>query len=211
MTQFTSSRTHNDATLQYEEEVTANRKPDYPIHPLILNRWSPRSYAQDVPLDEETLFTVLEAARWAPSGGNQQPWRFYVARSSEERELFQQFIRPRNRLWTVKAPVLILIGSVTRRNSGEPLNSHAFDAGAAWASLAFQARLLGLSTRAVGGFDQSSARELLQVPEEIELHAIIALGYRDHKEALDHEFQEQEQPNNRRPLAESILPIKLKA
>ncbi|CAH1209409.1 malonic semialdehyde reductase RutE [Paenibacillus plantiphilus] len=193
--------------LQYDEEASASRQPDYPVHPLILNRWSPRSYAVNKPVSDEVLFTVLEAARWAPSGGNQQPWRFYVARLPEEHAAFQSFIRPRNQLWTVNAPVLILIGSVTVRESGEPLNTHAFDTGAAWAAIAYQANLLGLSTRAVGGFDQAAARELLQVSEQIQLHAVIALGYRGDKETLDPEFHEQEKPNSRRPLADSILPI----
>ncbi|MBW7476348.1 nitroreductase family protein [Paenibacillus oenotherae] len=202
---------HNPGTspegLQYDAEASRERQPEYPVHPLFLNRWSPRSYSPDKILSDEVLYTVLEAARWAPSGGNQQPWRFYIARSPEERELFQRFIRPRNQLWTVNAPVLILIGSVTVRESGEPLNTHAFDTGAAWASIAFQANLLGLSTRAVGGFDQAAAREQLGVPEEIQLHAVLALGYRGDKQALDPEFHEQEKPNSRRPLEGSIIPI----
>ncbi len=209
MTPFTHDLTHPQAGLQYEREVSETRIPDYPVHPLVLNRWSPRSYAADLPISDEVLYTVLEAARWAPSGGNQQPWRFYVARTAEERQAFQSFIRPRNRLWTSKAPVLLLIGSVTKRESGEPLNSHAFDAGAAWATLAFQAKLLGLSTRAVGGFDQDAARSVLQVPDAIALHAVVALGYRGGLDTLDSEFHEQEKPNGRRPLNESIVPIVL--
>jgi nitroreductase len=209
MTQSTHDPIQPQAGLQYEQEVSEVRTPDHPVHPLILNRWSPRSYAADRPVSNEVLHTVLEAARWAPSGGNQQPWRFYVARTNEEHAAFQSFIRPRNRLWSSKAPVLLLIGSVTQRESGEPLNSHAFDAGAAWATLAFQAKLLGLSTRAVGGFDQAAARSVLQVPDEIALHAVIALGYRGGLDTLDDEFHEQEKPNGRRPLSESILPVVL--
>ena len=207
MTSFTHDLTQSQAGLQYEQEVSERRIPDHPVHPLILNRWSPRSYRAELSVSDEVLNTVLEAARWAPSGGNQQPWRFYVARTPEEHAAFQSFIRPRNQLWTSKAPVLLLIGSVTKRESGEPLNSHAFDAGAAWATLAFQAKLLGLSTRAVGGFDQAAARSVLQVPDEIALHAVVALGYRGGLDTLDDEFHEQEQPNGRRPLSESILPI----
>jgi len=207
MTQSLHDRSQPQAGLQYEPEVSEHRTPDYPVHPLILNRWSPRSYASDTPVSDEVLSTVLEAARWAPSGGNQQPWRFYVARSDEERQAFLSFIRPRNQLWTSKAPILLLLGSVTKRESGEPLNSHAFDAGAAWATLAFQAKLLGLSTRAVGGFDQAAARSVLRVPDEIALHAVIALGYRGGFDTLDIEFHEQEKPNGRRPLEGSILPV----
>ncbi|GAB2674046.1 nitroreductase family protein [Paenibacillus thermoaerophilus] len=207
MSNIHSSLTANQpAGLTYDDEVLANRKPDYPVHPLILNRWSPRAYA-NIPVSDEVLFTVLEAARWAPSGGNQQPWRFYVARTAEERETFLSFILPRNQLWTRNAPVLLLIASRKFRDSGEPLNTHAFDAGAAWATLALQARLLGLSTRAVGGFDQELARKTLQVPESIALHAVIALGYRGRLDKLDPSFHELEQPNGRRPIADSLLPI----
>ncbi|RIX53166.1 nitroreductase [Paenibacillus nanensis] len=190
----------------YTPEVAAARKPDRPVHPLILNRWSPRSY-DDRALTDAELFTVLEAARWAPSSGNQQPWRFYVARTEEEHEQFRKFIKPRNRLWTDKAPVLLLLASVKTRENGEPNGAHAFDAGAAWATLAFQARLLGLSTRAVGGFEYDVAREILETPEHVALHAVIALGHRGETEALDESFRELEKPNGRRPLAESILPV----
>jgi len=190
----------------YAPEVEAARKPDYPVHPLILNRWSPRSYEQRE-VSDDTLFTVLEAARWAPSGGNQQPWRFYVARTEAEHEQFRKFIKPRNRLWADKAPVLLLVASVTVKENGDPLGAHAFDAGAAWATLAFQARLLGLSTRAIGGFEHDIARETLQVPDSVALHAVIALGYRGEASALDESFREAEQPNGRRPLADSLLPI----
>lgn len=194
------------AEPSYSEETATRRKPDYSVHPLFLNRWSPRSYSS-LPVSEEVLYTVLEAARWAPSSGNQQPWRFYVASSHKEKELFLQFIKPRNRLWIEQAPVLIVIASASLKPDGEPNGSHAFDAGAAWASLAYQAHLLGLSTRAIGGFEREQARQLLQTPEEIELHAVIALGYRGSLETLDESFHEQEAPNGRRSLAESILKI----
>ncbi|MBW4079820.1 nitroreductase family protein [Paenibacillus sp. S150] len=190
----------------YNPEVAAGRTPDYPVSPIILNRWSPRSYA-DRPLTDEQLFTVLEAARWSPSGGNQQPWRFYIARTEAELAEFRKFIKPRNRLWSDKAPVLLLIASEKFRENGAPNGVHAFDTGAAWAALAFQAGLLGLSTRAIGGFDQELAREVLQTPEHIALHVVIALGYRGDAETLEETFREAEKPNGRRPLAESILPV----
>ena len=190
----------------YDAVVAANRLPEYPVHPLILNRWSPRAYSSQE-VSRETLYTVLEAARWAPSSSNLQPWRFYTAVTPEEHELFQSFINPRNRLWTANAPVLLLIASVTLKENGEPHTPHAFDTGAAWATLALQARLLGLSTRAVGGFDHAIARKLLQVPDEIALHAVIALGYQGSADRLDPAFQELEKPNSRRSISESVLPI----
>lgn len=190
----------------YSPEVTNTRQPEYPVHPLFLNRWSPRSYANR-PVSDEVLHAILEAARWAPSSSNQQPWRFYVAKEKAEHELFQSFLKPRNKLWAVNAPVLILVASQNVKENGDPNGAHAFDTGAAWASIALQARLLGLSTRAIGGFEQVAARELLQVPANISLHAVIALGYRGELESLDPSFHEQEKPNTRRPLSESILPI----
>ncbi|MFC4779046.1 nitroreductase family protein [Paenibacillus sp. GCM10023252] len=199
-------RLHLSIEEVYSPEVQAARTPDYPVHPLILNRWSPRSYEKNSLSDEE-LYTVLEAARWAPSSGNQQPWRFYIARTVEEHEQFRKFIKPRNRLWTDQAPVLLLIASAKVKDNGDSIGSHAFDAGAAWASLALQARLLGLSTRAVGGFDSELAREVLHTPDHIALHAVIALGFRGGVETLNEQFHEAEKPNGRRPLAENILSI----
>ncbi|WP_020620420.1 nitroreductase family protein [Paenibacillus daejeonensis] len=190
----------------YRPEVAASRLPEFRVHPLILNRWSPRAYAEQ-PVSDEQLYTVLEAARWAPSSGNGQPWRFYVAATEPEREVFGQFLRPRNRLWALKAPVLLLLASSKVKESGEPNGSHAFDAGAAWATLAIQANLLGLSTRAIGGFDQEIARKLLGTPDHIALHAVIALGYQGEAELLDESFRELEKPNSRRALADTILPV----
>lgn len=193
-------------TQEYSPEVALHRQPDYPVHPFILNRWSPRSYTSEA-VTADQLHTVLEAARWAPSGGNQQPWRFYVATTEEEHEQFRIFINPRNRLWTDKAPVLLLLASVKVRESGEPNGAHAFDAGAAWATLALQARLLGLGTRAVGGFNHQLARETLRTPEHIALHAVIALGHPGDVDALEESFRELEKPNGRHPLAASLLPV----
>lgn len=190
----------------YTDDVKAHRQPEHPIHPLILNRWSPRAYRTDgVP--ERDLHTVLEAACWAPSSGNQQPWRFYVAVAEAEHETFRSFILPGNRAWTDQAPVLILIASETRRENGDPNGSHAFDAGAAWGFLSVQAALLGLSTRAVGGFDRARARQELRVPEGIELHAVIALGYRGQPENLPDPLREKEKPTGRRPIRDSLVPV----
>ncbi|MFH5181627.1 nitroreductase family protein [Paenibacillus sp. TAB 01] len=147
----------------------------------------------------------MEAARWAPSSSNLQPWRFIVAKTEEQKLKFQEFIKPNNRLWTDRAPVLALIASHKLRQDGQPNGAHAFDTGAAWASIALQAHLLGLATRAVGGYDKDKARQVLNVPDEYELHAVIALGYRGSRDALPEELREREEPNGRRPLTDSII------
>ncbi len=128
------------------EEVKANRTADYPVHPLFLNRWSARSYLSK-PVSDETLYTVLEAARWAPSSSNLQPWRFIVANTEEKLEQIRSFLFPNNRLWADQAPVLIVIASTRVKENGDPQPIHSFDTGAAWAALSLQASLLGLSTR----------------------------------------------------------------
>lgn len=192
--------------VRYTAEVANAREANAPVHPLILNRWSPRAY-EPRPVPEELQATVLEAARWAPSSSNQQPWRFYVARTPEEHETFRSFINPNNRLWTDGAPILILIASEKLKEDGGPNGAHAFDAGAAWGILALQAQLVGLSTRAVGGYDRDKAREALGTPDHIELHAVIALGYRGDAASLPESLREREKPNGRRSARESLLPV----
>ncbi|MBB3114582.1 nitroreductase [Paenibacillus phyllosphaerae] len=198
------------ALFELTEEVKAHRQPEHPVNSLFVNRWSPRSFAS-TPVAEDTLETILEAARWAPSALNLQPWRFIVAKDQQQLDLFKEFILPGNRGWTDHAPVLLLIASHPLRDSGEPNGAHAFDAGAAWMSLALQARALGLVTHAAGGFDRTKAREVLEIPAELELHAVIALGYQGGLDTLDEKFHARELPSGRRPIAESVIEAKAKA
>ena len=88
-------------------EIKDIRQPDYDIDPIYLQRWSSRSFS-DRDVSDDDLFSLLEAARWAPSANNIQPWRFIVARKKEDREKFYEFILPGNRLWCEKAPALVL-------------------------------------------------------------------------------------------------------
>ncbi|MGM7721379.1 nitroreductase family protein [Metabacillus sp. Hm71] len=179
------------------------RKPDFEIDAQFLNRWSPRSFLEkEVP--EDVLFGVFEAARWAPSASNQQPWRFIIARTQEDREKFHSFIMPGNLIWCKKAPVLAVIISKTTTERG--FNAwHAFDTGTAWGYLALEAHRKGLVTHAMGGFEKEKAREVLNVPEDYDLHAVIAIGYQGEKEVLPENLQDREQPSDRRPLNESLF------
>lgn len=189
---------------QIEEAVKENRKADYPVDPLFLNRWSPRSYS-DRKVSDEDLYTVLEAARWAPSSMNEQPWRFIVANTEEHQKKFESFIMEGNRVWSDQVPILILVASYKHSGSfGGENKAHAFDAGSAWASMAFQAKLIGLSTHAMGGFDKEKAHEVLNVPDDYQLHAVIALGYQDDKGKLPEPLQEREVPSSRKPLTETV-------
>lgn len=185
-------------------EINNLREPDHEIHPQFLSRWSPRSFStQEVP--EDILMSLFEAARWAPSGSNLQPWRYIVARTPEERAAFHTFINAGNLEWCHKAPVLALLISHTRTPSGNFNRSHTFDAGTSWGYLALEGDNQGLITHAMGGFDPVLARTTLEIPDDYELQAVIAIGYRGSKDALPEKFHDREFPNSRRPAQESLF------
>jgi len=205
------SSTENQAfhpALHLAEVVKSNRNPEHEISSLFLNRWSPRSYTNQK-VSDANLHQVLEAARWSASSNNLQPWRFFIANTDAQLEVFKQFIMPFNRTWTDNIPQMILIASAKSTPNGDPNGAHAFDTGAAWAHIALQATLLGLITHALGGFDRAKARELLQVSDDLELHAVIVIGYQGEKEVLSEVLQEREKPNQRKPLADSIVEWKI--
>jgi nitroreductase len=183
--------------------VPNNRTPDAPVNPIFLDRWSPRAF-DPTPLPEEDIATLFEAARWAPSCFNEQPWLFIYGTSEEERGIFLEILVERNRLWAHNAPVLaILFASRTFTHGGRPNRWAGLDCGAAWASLAFQARMMGLYAHGMAGFSQEKAYELLNVPEgEYEAMCAIAIGAYGDRDSLPTEMKEMEQPNERKPLAE---------
>ena len=179
-------------------EVKQVRTTTYPIDPIFTDRWSPRSF-QEKEVPNDALMSIFEAARWAPSANNTQPWRFIVAKTKEQRENFYTFINEGNLTWCKKAPVLAVLVS---ENIGR---AHSFDAGAAWANLALQATNKGLITHPMGGFDKEKAREVLNIPENYTPHIVIAIGYQDEKEALPEPIQEREKPSDRLPLDEIVF------
>jgi nitroreductase len=183
------------------------RKTDHPISSIFTERWSPRAFTGEA-IPDEILFSVFEAARWAPSGSNAQPWRFiFSRRDSSSWETFLNFLNPNNRLWAEKASALVLIVSkktVTRNSQEVPSKSHSFDAGAAWQNLSLQAFLLGWHTHGMGGFDQVKAREAIKVPDDFAIEAVIAIGKQADKATLPSELQEREIPNTRHPLKDLV-------
>ena len=184
----------------------STRKPDYPIEPFFADRWSPRSFLID-PIPEEDLRTIFEAARWAPSSYNNQPWRFLYARQgSEYWPLFFDLLVDQNKVWAKNAPVLILVISNTRfDHNGKPAPTHSFDTGAAWQNLALQAWLKGYAAHGMQGFDFEAAHKVLEIPQDFQVEAMIVLGKEGNKEALPPEVQEREKPNQRRPLGETMV------
>ncbi len=161
--------------------TTSNgRTADHPIDRLFLDRWSPRSFTGEQ-ISDADLFTILEAARWAPSSSNLQPWRFlYAKRDSADWARFLDPISPGNKPWVAETAVLVAIVSKRTRQpkDGPPVASysHSFDTGAAWACLALQASLLGWATHAMGGFDVPRAIADLAIPDDYRIECMVAIG-----------------------------------
>lgn len=177
------------------------------VLPVFLERWSARSFAPREVSDAD-LARVFEAARWAPSSNNAQPWRFLLGcKGSETHAKIASVLAGFNQAWAPKAPVLIL-GTVHSMNDRGVESPYAlYDLGAATASLVLQAAALGFTTHQMAGFDHEAARTALQVPPEYALGTVIALGYQDEPEALGHEelIRRETSPRERKPLREIVF------
>ncbi len=191
--------------------TTANgRTADHPIDKLFLERWSPRAYTGEA-IAEAELATIFEAARWAPSSYNSQPWRFLYARRDTAHWLtFLGLLNEFNQSWAKNAAALvILVSRATMLPPGAekeiPSHSHSLDAGAAWANLALQARLIGWDAHAMVGFDINRAFATLNVPEGHRVEAAIAIGRRGPASLLPEGLAAREKPNDRKPLAETVF------
>ncbi|MEH6404200.1 MAG: nitroreductase family protein [Sneathiella sp.] len=183
------------------------RKSAYPIDPIFLNRWSPRSFDATT-MPEENLFTILEAARWAPSAFNIQPWRFlYSHRDDGNWQHYLSLLDEFNEGWARHASALIIVISDTLAPSDDPTSqktSHynSFDSGAAWAQLALQATTLGYKAHAMAGIHHKVIKESLSIPEQFRVEIAIAIGKQAAPIQLSTDLQEREQPSLRLPMNE---------
>jgi len=176
------------------------------VLPLFVERWSPRAFdGSDLP--QEDLDVMLEAASWAASAFNYQPWRFPYAHRADG-EVFASFLSalvPFNQSWAKDASALVFAVSdeAMRGESGaRPNHSHSFDTGAAWANLALQATALGYHTHGMTGLDFDRAAEVLNLPEGFRVEAAIAIGRQAPAETLPEGLREREVPTPRKPLGE---------
>ncbi|HYE26717.1 MAG TPA: nitroreductase family protein [Allosphingosinicella sp.] len=190
----------------------AERQPDHPVDPLFLKRWSPRAF-DGSDMAETDLLTMFEAARWAPSAFNSQPWRFLYARRGEaDWERFLGLLIPWNQSWAHSASALVYILSdrlpFTDKKTGEPQPSttHSFDAGAAWACLALQATRMGYHAHGMSGVQFELARAELRIPERFELNAACAIGRTGDPAQLDEKLRARELPSGRKPIGEFAFP-----
>jgi nitroreductase len=182
------------------------RKADYPIDSLFIDRWSPRAMSGE-PITDEELFTLFEAARWAPSSFNNQPWRMlYAKRDTSHWPLFLDLLVEFNQTWAKNAAALVVfISKTTFDHNGEPAATHSFDTGAAWASLALQGAVRGLVVHGMQGFDYDKARTALNVPDGFQVEAMAVIGKPGRQDDLPPKLQEREIPNDRRKLTETVF------
>ncbi|MGA9668094.1 MAG: nitroreductase family protein [Terracidiphilus sp.] len=178
------------------------------VLPILHQRWSPRSFANRE-VSPADLAKVFEAARWAASSHNEQPWRFLVGdrNSLTYKKIFDSLV-PFNQTWAVHAPVLILgVANAKFSRNDSPNRVALYDLGAAASYLTLQAAALGLATHQMAGFDTDSARKALDIPGHYVVGAVIALGYQGEPDALPNEqFVAQEvAARQRKPLSEFVF------
>ena len=191
---------------EVNDEIKQHRKATHPIDPLILNRWSPRAMTGEEIADAD-LMSLFEAARWAPSSYNNQPWRFlYAKRNTQHWQKFFDLMVEFNQGWAKNASVLVVVVSKkTFDHNSNPSHTHSFDAGAAWENCALEGSRRGLVVHGMEGFDYNKARTVLNVPDDYSVEAMIAIGKRAPKESLPEQMQEREVPSQRKPLNEIIM------
>ncbi len=187
-------------------DISDFRKPDFDIDPIFLNRWSPRSMSGDE-ISRDVLFSLFEAARWAPSSNNNQPWRFlYARRNTDYWPIFFDLLTEQNKIWAKNAAVLIVVISKKTFDYNEkPARTHSYDAGAAWENLTLQGSLKALVIHGMQGFDYDGARRTLNIPDVFQVEAMIAIGKPGKKEDLPEGLQEREIPSPRKKLSEIVM------
>jgi nitroreductase len=184
---------------------SSTRKADHPIDDIFLDRWSPRAMSgEEIP--EAELMALFEAARWAPSSNNNQPWRIlYARRTSDHWSLFFNLLVDANKVWARNAAVLLMfISKTTFDHNGKPSVTHSFDTGAAWQNLALQGFMKGYAVHGMQGFDYERAREALNISDGYRVEAMAAIGRPGDKESLPEELRKREVPNDRRKLEQSV-------
>jgi len=181
--------------------------PDHPVHPLITQRWSPYAYSDKL-VSREDLLSLFEAARWAASSYNEQPWVFLVATKDQPEDhakLLSCLVEP-NQAWAKQAPVLVLacIRTTFGRN-GKPNPAAVHDLGLAAGNLCLEATARGLQVHQMGGIVPDRARVLFGLPEGVQAQTAIAIGHAAEPSSLPDQVRVQETtPRTRKPLAELV-------
>jgi len=181
---------------------------DFPVHDLIRHRWSPRAFS-DKPLEPVILASLFEAARWAPSSSNEQPWAYLVA-TKDNPEDFAKMVSVLvefNADWAKNAPVLALaVSHLKFQSNGNPNRNAFYDTGAATILFSLEATARGLYVHQMAGFDPAKAKRVFEIPADWEPIAAFAIGYPGDPNALSQKLQDREvAPRTRKPLSEFVM------
>jgi nitroreductase len=181
---------------------------DFPVHELIRERWSPRAFS-DKPVPQDVLSIIFEAARWAPSSNNEQPWAYIVA-TKDDKENFDKMLSVLvefNAQWAKSAPVLALaVAKLTFAKNNAPNRNAQYDTGAASALLSVEATAHGLAVHQMAGFDPDKARQVFGIPAGWDSIAALAIGYPGDPASLPPPLKDRElAPRTRKPIAEFVM------
>lgn len=181
-------------------DAAALRRPAHGVDRLFPARWSRRAMTGEAVAAPE-LMRLLEAARWAPSAFNAQPWRFrYALRGTPHWDGFYGLLKPGNRPWCARAGALLVVLSATVDADGDPVPTHSLDTGAALQNLQLQGSLMGLVTHAMAGFDRDAARRLLAAPPDLAVECMVAVGRPAAPDTLPEPYRARETPSGREPV-----------
>lgn len=182
------------------------RKAAYPILDLFLARRSSRAISEQ-PVTDQELMTIFDAARWAQSSYNNQPWRFiYARKGTPQWETFFNLLVSANQVWAKDAPVLVVVIAKTTFDYNEkPSRTFSFDTGAACQNMALQGAELNLIVHGMEGFDYTKARDVLQIPDVYEIQAMFAIGKLGELSHLPENLQSRETPTQRKSLNEIVF------
>ena len=178
-----------------------------PVHEIIQTRRSPRSFNESAVISRDDLLGILEAARWAPSAFNGQPWRLYVGQRGDD--VFKKILSSLgefNQSWAKSASALVVVGGKTTRGDGKPHADYQYDCGLAAAQLVFETHHRGMIAHQMTGFDRAIAHQVLEMASDVTAVVVIAIGFQDVPEKLSGPLLERElAPRTRLPLAEIVV------
>jgi nitroreductase len=181
------------------------RNSEYDIGDIFLKRYSPRAMSGES-ISKSELLTLLEAAHWAPSASNIQPWRFlYALKGTKDFDLFFSFLKEGNKIWCKNGSALIIELSKKNTDDGKTNNLRSFDSGGAWENLALQGTLMNLVVHGMAGYDKEPLMEKLKIPDDYDVELMIIVGKKGKIEDLPDNLREREKPSLRKDLNEIVF------
>lgn len=183
---------------------------NFDINDLIANRWSPRSFDSSKHLTKEQIHQLIEAARWAASSMNEQPWRFKIFNRNENSDEFQKVfdcLSEGNQIWCKNVNTFILAAAYKKFSNGDINASAQFDTGLAVGNMLIQAVSMGLATHPMGGYDKQKVQEIFGLSDDLIQYAIIAVGYQDQADKLEDPvlLRREKAPRQRKELKDILF------